>query len=93
MIREKNIRVFDYKGKKITLEFISSNHGMEIWIKGDAHYKDGYLYNIYSKYYSLNSTLRFHRKLKVYNNDSHGRYVVCQGVRCYCNGLIPDKEK
>ena len=92
MIREKDITPFYYKGKRILLEFVSCNHNMNLYRTGNTYIEDGYLYNVWSRYFGYNSGYKLHRKLKIFETDSHGKYVVCQGVRCYCVGLCKELE-
>lgn len=91
MIKSKDITPFYHKGKRILLEFVSCNHNMNLYRTGDTYIKDGYLYNVWSQY-SLCGSKNYHKKLKIFETDSHGKYVNCLGTRCYCVGLCEELE-
>ena len=73
-------------GQPIIVEFVSSNHGVVLYRRADTKISDGYLYNIYS--HGLWSDPKFHKRLKIYNHEIHGYYVVANGTRCYMNNLV-----
>lgn len=71
--------------EKLDIKFISRNNDMALYRRNDTKIVNGFLYNIYSQYSAFK--LIFHNKLKIYHNETHGYYVVANGVRCYMNGL------
>ena len=92
MIKSKDITPYYYKGRRVLLEFVSCNHNMNLYRSADTYIKDGCLHNVWSKYYAGMGNFKFHRKLKIFKTDSYGKYVMCQGVRCYCVGLCEELE-
>ena len=66
-------------------KFVSCNHCRALYRCNDTKIVDGFLYNIYSQFVGFKPV--FHKKLKIYHNETHGYYVVALGTRCYMNGL------
>lgn len=47
-----------------------------------------HVYNVYHFYgFIYDNKIYPHKKLKIYNNPQHGKYIVCDGKRFYINGL------
>lgn len=71
---------------------VSRDSDMLLYIKTDTKAENGYIYNIYSHHLGWESyksgTIAFHKKLKIYECQSHGHYVICQGKRMYVNGIV-----
>ena len=85
-------------GHPVMVKFVSSNHGTDLYKRGDTEVRltdNGYyLYNIYSdKFPWRGSQVTFHKKLKIYASQEHGCYVKCRGIRCYMNDLLTRAQK
>lgn len=80
-----------FEGKPILVKPFSRDDDMCLYIRTDTKVKDGYVYNIYSHRLGWrgyqDGTIKFHKKLKIYQCQSHGKYVICQGKRMYVNTL------
>lgn len=83
---------YDIKGHP-DLKYVSCNHNMTLMKSKDTEVKDGYLYNCYSRYdYFGSGEIKHHKKLKIYNAEIGGYYVIAQGIRCYMNSLVKEGE-
>ena len=85
-------------GCPVLVKPFSRDGDMCLYTRSDTKAIDGYVYNIYSNHLSIfgywqDGTIKFHKKLKVYQCESHGYYIVCQGRRMYVNGLVRGESK
>lgn len=79
-------------GWPVLVECMGRDGDMCLYKRTDTKAIDGYVYNIYSHHFSSwetyqDGTIKFHKKLKIYQCESHGDYIICQGKRMYVNSL------
>ena len=73
------------------LNFVSRNNNVTLWRDSETRVCDGYLYNIYSQFFT--GKVKLHKKLKIYCQEPVGGYYVkARGIRCYMNNLMEDKH-
>ena len=82
----------NFEGIPVLIKCFSRIDDMLLYTRTDTKAKNGYIYNIYSHQLGWGSyqsgTIKFHKKLKIYECKSHGSYVICQGKRMYVNSIV-----
>lgn len=83
------------------LQFISCSTNKSIFLRRQLYrfgnscfgFDNGkaYIYHLFSCTID-DKDYAYHKKLRVYKNNT-GYYVVCNGIRCYCNSLVPEFVK
>lgn len=77
-------------GRPVLVECMGRDGDMCLYRRTDTKAIDGYVYNIYSHrlwFGYQDETIKFHKKLKIYQCESYGDYIICQGKRMYVNNL------